>query len=109
MENDNTFPIFAKTLNDMATPTRIQTAFRFTPELLSRIRHAARKENLSVNQYVERTLDKATEPVFPKLPRDFPIDDDILSLAVVSEFRPFIKEELEADHKLAYLVKKNNL
>ncbi|MBR0053424.1 MAG: toxin-antitoxin system HicB family antitoxin [Bacteroidales bacterium] len=93
----------------MATSERIQTAFRLSPELLARVKRAARKENVSVNLFVERTLDKATEPVFPKLPRDFPIDDDILSLAVVSEFRPFTKEELEADPKLACLVKKNNL
>ena len=88
---------------------RIQTAFRFTPELLTRIRHAARVENISVNHYVERTLDRATELVFPKLPSDVEIEDDILSLAVTSEFRPFTKEELDSDPKLAYLVEKNNL
>ena len=93
----------------MATTTRVQTAFRFTPELLTRIRRAARKENLSVNQYVERTLDKATEPVFPKLPQDFKIDDDILAFAGKIHMKPFTKEELDADPKLAYLVEKNGL
>ena len=94
----------------MATSTtRVQTAFRFTPELLARIRRAARKENLSVNQYVERTLDKATELVFPKLPQDLKIDDDIMAFAGKIHLRPFTKEELDADPKLAYLVEKNGL
>ena len=94
----------------MATSTtRVQTAFRFTPELLARIRRAARKENLSVNQYVERTLDKATELVFPKLPQDLKIDDDIMAFAGKIHLKPFTKEELDADPKLAYLVEKNGL
>ena len=95
--------------NDMATTTRIQTAFRFTPELLARIRRAARRENLSVNQFVERTLDKATELVFPKLPQDFKVDDDILAFAGKIHLGPFTKEELDADPRLAYLVEKNGL
>lgn len=94
----------------MATSTeRIQTAFRFTPELLTRIRHSARKEGLSVNRYVEQVLEKSTELVFPKLPEVFRIDDDILSFAGKIHLEPFTKEEVDADPRLAYLVKKNGL
>ena len=105
-----TFPYLCKKEQTMATTvTRVQTAFRLTPELLTLIRRAAKKEKMSVNRLVERTLEREFKPDFPKIPSDFTIDDDILSLAVVQEFRPFTKEELDADPKLAYLVEKNNL
>lgn len=90
-------------------PARIQTAFRLPPDLLDRVKRSARKENLSMNQFVERTLDKATEPVFPELPQDFQMDDDILAFAGKIHLEPFTKEELDADPRLARLVEKNGL
>ena len=94
----------------MSTQTeRIQTAFRFTPELLTRIRHSARKEGLSVNRYVEKELDKATELVFPKYPPDMEADEGILAFAGRIHLEPFSKEEVDANPKLAYLINKNGL
>jgi hypothetical protein len=89
--------------------TRVQTAFRLTPELLARVKREARKEGISVNRFVERTLEKATELVFPKLPPDFKVDEDFRHMVECIQFRPFTKEELDADPKLAYLVDKFGL
>lgn len=105
-----TFPYLCKKELTMATTvTRVQTAFRLPPELLARVKYHARRENLSVNSYVERVLDRATALVFPFLPEDTKIDDDILAFAGKVHLRPFTKEELDADPKLAYLVEKYGL
>lgn len=91
-------------MNDMATTTRIQTAFRFTPELLTRVKHSARKENLSVNSYVERVLDKATALIFPKLPADFEIPEDLLQSAgcIPAPSIQEIKNDPRLAHALGY-------
>lgn len=81
---------------------RIQTAFRFTPELLTRIRHSARKEGLSVNRYVERVLEKSTELVFPKLPKDFEIPQDLLQSAGCIPAPS--EEEMKNDPRLAHIL-----
>ena len=88
----------------MATTTRIQTAFRFTPELLARIRHSARKENLSVNTYVERVLDKATTLIFPKLPQDFEIPEELLQSAgcIPAPTEQELKNDPRLAHALGY-------
>lgn len=88
----------------MATTTRIQTAFRLPPELLTRVRHSAKKENMSVNSYVEHVLDKATALVFPKLPPDFTIPEELLSSAgcIPAPSEQEIKNDPRLAHILAY-------
>ncbi len=90
--------------------TTVQTTLRLPKELVERVKRQAKREHRSFNSYVEHTLDKSTELVFPKLkPEDFIISDEIMSLAgSIPTVRP-TQEELDADPKLAYLVEKYNL
>ena len=101
--------IFAK--NDVTMETTIvQTTIRLPKELMDRIKIQARREHRSFNSYVEHTLDKSTELVFPKLkPEDFIISDEIKNLAASIPAHKFTQEELDADPKLAYLVEKYKL
>lgn len=84
--------------------TRVQTAFRLTPELLARVKREARKEGISVNRFVERTLEKATELVFPKLPPDFKVDEDLLRLAKAARIPMPSEEEIKNDSRLAHIL-----
>lgn len=87
---------------------RVQTAIRLTPELLERVKRSAKREHRSVNSFIENILDKATEPVYPRIGPDFKISDEILSLRSTSYRRPS-QEAIDADPKLSYLVKKYGL
>lgn len=88
----------------METQTRIQTVIRLRPEIFARLKFKAKQENLSLNAYVEKTLDEKTKAVLPKLPKDFEIDP------VIASFRGMLREptqeELDQDPKLAYLWEK---
>ena len=87
----------------------VQTTVRLPIELVNRVKRQAKRENRSFNSFVEHTLDKATELVFPKLkPEDFIISDEIKNLTAKNFRRPS-QEELDADPKLAYLVEKYKL
>lgn len=81
----------------------IQTAFRIPEDLLARIKREAKRRGTSVNAYVVDILDKETEVVWPKLPKDFKVSQEILNLRCVNELREPTPEELEADPKLEYL------
>ena len=96
--------IFAKKLMET---TRIQTVLRLSPELMERVKRSARKEKSSFNSYVERVLDQATAEasVFPTLPPEFKISDEIRDLGKFELVTPAAKD-LEADPKLAYLWEK---
>ena len=87
---------------------KIQTAIRLSPELMERVKRHAKREHRSFNSFVENVLDRATEPVFPKLGPDFKVSDEILSLRATSFKRP-PQEVIDADPKLSYLVKKFGL
>jgi hypothetical protein len=86
----------------------VQTTIRLPQELMSRVKRNAAREHRSFNSYVEHVLDRATELKFPKLPPDYKISDEILSLRAVKWTRPS-QAELDADPKLAYLVEKYGL
>jgi len=43
-------------MNTAATTVKKQTAFRFSPELIERLRIKAKKENRSLNNFVEKVL-----------------------------------------------------
>ena len=87
---------------------KVQTAIRLTPELMERVKRHEKREHRSFNSFVEYALDRATEPVFPKLGPDFKISDEIRSLRATSFKRPS-QEAIDADPKLAYLIKKFGL
>ena len=90
--------------------TMVQTTIRLPKELMDRVKRQARREHRSFNSYVEHTLDKSTELVFPKLkPEDFIISDEIKSLAGSTHFVRPSQEELDADPRLAYLIEKFKL
>lgn len=93
----------------METAT-IQTTIRLPKDLMERVKRQARREHRSFNSFVEHTLDKSTELVFPKLkPEDYIISEEIKSLAGSIPAHKFTREELDSDPKLAYLVEKFNL
>lgn len=84
-----------------ATP-RIQTAFRLRQDVLSRVKREARRKGMSVNAYVEETLERESRVEWPKLPKDFKVSDEILSLHCF-ELKTPTEEEFANDPKLAYL------
>lgn len=90
------------------TTQRTQTVLRLPEELFARVKRRARNEHKSFNSYVEHILDKETELAFPKLDPDYKISDEILSLRGPGFKRP-PQEVIDADPKLAYLVKKYGL
>ena len=88
----------------------VQTTIRLPRELVERVKRQARREHRSFNSYVEHTLDKSTELVFPKLkPEDFIISDEIMKMAGSVKWERPTREELDSDPKLAYLVEKYKL
>lgn len=89
----------------MESVTRIQTAFRFTPELLERMKRTAKKRKVSLNQLVEQTMDRETRIELPVLPKEIQVSDEIKQLHCLNLTRP-TEEEFAADPKLEYLWKK---
>ena len=83
---------------------RVQTIVRLRPELMARVKRASKRENRSVNSFIEHTLEKATGLEFPKLPKDFKVSDEILSLG--GTIGVPTQEMLDKDAKLAYLWEK---
>ena len=57
----------------METVARTRTAFRLKDSVLERLKWRAKRENKSVNAFVEEVLEKEVgkELVFPKLPPEF--------------------------------------
>lgn len=80
---------------------RVQTIIRLRPELMARVKRASKRENRSVNSFIEHTLEKATGLEFPKLPKDFKVSEEILSLG--GTIAVPTQEMLDKDAKLAYL------
>ena len=88
----------------------IQTTIRLPKELTERIKRQARREHRSFNSFVEHTLERSTEPLFPQLkPEDFVISEEIENLAGSVPSRSFSARELTEDPKLAYLADKYGL
>ena len=82
---------------------KVQTAFRFPPSLISKIKRAAAKESVSVNRFVESVLERATGPDWPQLPPDFEISKEIRSMACCTGMPS--KEEIESDPRLSHILK----
>ena len=92
----------------MQTMTRVQTAFRLDTSLISRMKRKAKAKGESLNSIVERTLNKAfpAEPEWPKVKIPTEISPEIKALRLDKPL-VFTKEELDADPKLDYLVRKH--
>lgn len=103
----------------MATARTVQTAFRFTPDLLTRLKLKARREHKSVNAYVEHLIEKDLgkdedryealyrELAKIKLPEKIsPKVNDLLGICSEVDYS---QEELDADPRLAYLIEKHLL
>ena len=43
-------------MNSTTSTAKVQTAFRFSPDLIERLKARARQENRSLNNYVEKVL-----------------------------------------------------
>ena len=43
-------------MNTSASNAKVQTAFRFNPDLIERLKARAKRENRSLNNYVEKVL-----------------------------------------------------
>lgn len=85
------------------TPPRVQTAFRLDPVLLERLKRQAAANHQSLNAYVELILIKASEPVLPKIPKDYQVSEEIRNLLGSVKLTEPTPEELENDPKLEYL------
>lgn len=85
---------------------RIQTAFRFTPELVSRLKRQAQRKHQSLNAYVEDILDRETRVEWPKIPKDYQISEEIKSMVGCIKLKEPSAEDLQKDPKLAYLWEK---
>ncbi|MBQ6291234.1 MAG: toxin-antitoxin system HicB family antitoxin [Bacteroidales bacterium] len=92
----------------------VQTAFRFSPELVSRLKRRARLERKSVNAYVEEAVEKALDSgndpytlLAAKL-KEVKVPQDISpEIQALSSFKvEFTAEELVADDRLAYILGK---
>ncbi len=82
---------------------RESALIRLRPELMARAKRQAKKEHLSFNAFVEKTLARAVEPEWPILPPDFKVSEEIRSLTcILGNWRP-TQEELDADPRLAHI------
>jgi len=99
----------------MSGTRTIQTAFRFSPEMVQRMKNRSRLRGLSLNAYVEGLIKKDLgdpneryEALYKelakiKLPETISPEIEELFGKYKVEFTP---EELEADERLAYILSK---
>ena len=90
----------------MRSTTRVQTAFRFEPDLLERMKREAKRRNVSLNKLVEDAMEQALRPNLPDFLSETPISDEIRQLHCLELIRP-TEEEFAADPRLEYLWKKH--
>ena len=88
----------------MKETTRVQTAFRFSPDLLDRLKRNAKREKKSLNRYVEDIMERETRLEWPRLPQDYPVSEEILSLRCTGHWVEPSREELEADPRMAHVL-----
>ena len=97
-------------MNTQTRTNKIQTAFRFDPDLIRRAKNQARQQNLSLNAYVERLIADSL-----KVDPYKDLDEQLSHLKVPAEISPEIKalsrfainftdEELASDERLSYIL-----
>lgn len=97
----------------METAKTVQTAFRFSPELVNRMKQKARREHKSVNAYVEELIEKdlgSGEDRYEALYRELAkiklpcgISDEVKCKVAL------VGEDVENDPKMEYFVEKYGL
>lgn len=96
---------FAEKNRIMLQERKTQTAFRIDSELLLQAKRKARQQNISLNRLVERAIEDYVGTFqFPAVMPPDVIPEHILNLS--KGVRPFTKEELEQDDRLAYILSK---
>ena len=88
----------------MKETIRVQTAFRVPPDLLERLKRTAKREKKSLNRYVEDIMERETRLEWPRLPRDYSVSQDILSLRCTGRWEEPSREELESDPRMAHVL-----
>ena len=88
----------------METAAREQTVIRFKRDILNRARYKARQQNMSLNAFLEATVEEAVKPRIPKLPKDFKISPWVEAFSGIMPMPT--KEQLEEDDRLAYILGK---
>jgi len=91
-------------LYKMETTPRIQTAFRLRQDVLSGVKREAKRRGMSVNAYVEQTLERETRIEWPKLPKNFTASQEILDLQIIHDWVDPTPEELEEDPRMARIL-----
>lgn len=99
----------------MKNTRTVQTAFRFTPDLVERLKRRARREKTSVNAYVEKVLEKDLgtdedryealyrEIAKVKINRNPVLEGPMKRLLGCVQFT---EEEINSDERLKYLMSK---
>jgi len=94
----------------MPQTAKVQTAFRFSQGLIDRMKWAAKKQNKSLNAFVEDEMEKVVgrDVRFPKLPKEyFEKSKELESWAIGGELDPRYKgltasEQAELDKQIKY-------
>jgi len=92
-----------------------QTAFRFKPEMMERMKNRARQKNKSLNAYVEELIkndlerENRYESLLQQL-KNIRIPEKVneIELPFKPLEHPFTSEELEADERLSYILRRND-
>ena len=88
----------------MESIIRTQTVIRLPAELMARLKYQARREKMSFNAFVERTLEESTHVKMPALPE---LTEEDRTWAAKYKIIPSpTPEQLEDDPKLAYIMNK---
>ena len=98
----------------MESARTIQTAFRFSPELIGRLKRRARLEHKSVNAFVEeaveRALDSREDPysLLAARIKELKVPETVSpEVEALSSFKTdFTAEELATDDRLSYILGK---
>ena len=88
----------------MSTIPRTQTAFRLKNDLLERIKVNARRQNKSLNSFVEDVLEREVPPsiIFPKLTKeDLVISEEAKSFTILNGGLPDSYKGLTAEEQAA--------
>ena len=88
----------------MGTVSRAQTIVRFPVELMERLKYQAKRAHMSLNSYLEKTLDEVTAVKAPRLRE---VSEEDRTWAAKYKIIPApTKEQLDADPKLARIINK---
>ena len=85
----------------METVQRSQTIIRLRADLLERAKRRAKQQHRSLNSYIEKLVEVDVEPVFPAIPPDMEISDEILGMSGILKMPS--KKEIDSNPRLAHI------